>query len=342
MPGMSSLEEREIRDYVASQQDAFGLEDQNVEIVQRVGRRRISGKTYVIYDVKMSGGSRWWVITEHINLYSQHHYPRIDDALTHHIGLMSVVNEQFRIQPDEEQVAPARAALRRYESAVSAMAEAVEAEDFQSVGIRCRDALIALGMAYVDDEWVVFADGDERPKAADAKGWLRIYADSLSGNKRQHDFVRALVEKAWDAIVALQHDSNATEWDAEVVLIATQAIFRTFGTLLTKQRYGEAERCPECDSYRLRDDSDGSGLTMEDGRVGTWVWRTCESCGWESEKEWDNWDAERLRRMADYLSGKERPPRWTMKELDPGDEEPDDAVEPQGGSEISREGEVAP
>jgi hypothetical protein len=29
-------------------------------------------------------------------------------------------------------------------------------------------------MAYVDDEWVVFQDGDERQKAADAKGSLRI------------------------------------------------------------------------------------------------------------------------------------------------------------------------
>jgi hypothetical protein len=43
--------------------------------------------------------------------------------------------------------------------------------------------------------------------------------------------------------------ARATEWDAEVVLIATQAISRTFGALLTKQRYGETERCPECDSY---------------------------------------------------------------------------------------------
>lgn len=319
---MSSLEEREIRDYVASQQDAFGLDGQAVEIVQRVGRRRISGTTYTIYDVRMSGGTRWWIVTDHLNLYSQDDYPSMDDALTHHLGLMSVINEQFRVEPDEEHVAPARTALRRYESAVSAMAEAVEAEDFQSVGIRCRDALISLGMAYVGDDWVALPDGEDRPKAADAKGWLKIYVDSLSGNRRQRDLARALVEKSWDAAVALQHDSNATEWDAEIVLIATQAVFRTFGALLTKKRYGQTERCPECDSYRIRDDSDGPGLTMEDGRVGVWEWRTCESCGWQSEKEWDNWDVERLRRMADYISGEARPPRRAMEELDPGDEAP--------------------
>ena len=326
---MSKLEERDIRDYVTSQQGAFGLDGQDVELVQRVGRRRISGRTYSIYDVRMSEGSRWWVITDHLNMYSQEHHASIDDALTHHLGLMSVIGEAFRVNPDTDHVVPVRKALRRYESAVSAMAEAVEAEDFQAVGIRCRDALIALGMAYVDQTWVVIPPDVERPKAADAKGWLKIYADSLTtGSRRQRDYVRAIVEKSWDAAVALQHDSNATEWGAELVLLATQTIFRTFAILLTKERYGGSERCPECDSYRLREDSAGDGLIMENGRVGFCTWVTYESCGWQSEKEWDNWDAERLQRMADYLSGDYRPPRRTMEELDPGDEPDADAVDP--------------
>lgn len=322
---MSDLEVREVRDYVNSQRRAFGLEDQQVELIQRVGRRRITGTTYAIYDAKMSDSSRWWIITDHLNMYSQEQHASMDDALTHHLGLMSVIREQFRVEPDEDHVAPARKALRRYESAVTSMAEAVEAEDFQAVGIRCRDALIALGMAYVDQSWVVIPAGSERLKAADAKGWLRIYADSLSGNKRQRDYVRALVEKSWDATVALQHDSNATEWDAELVLLATQTIFKSFSLLLTKARYGGSERCPDCDSYRLRGDSDGGGLIMENGRVGFYVWTTCEVCGWESEKEWDNWDADRLKRAADYISGDVNPPKRTMEELDPGDDTAEEA-----------------
>jgi len=52
------------------------------------------------------------------------------------------------------------------------MDEASEAEDFQSVGIKCRDALIALGKQYQQAEW--FGDLQGRPKAADFKGWAAI------------------------------------------------------------------------------------------------------------------------------------------------------------------------
>jgi hypothetical protein len=119
--------------------------------------------------------------------------------------------------------------------------------------------------------------------------------------------------------VALQHDSNATEWDAEIVIAATHAVIRTLSLLLAKRRrYQDVEKCPECDSYRLTWDSDKK-LTMDEGRVGFFTWTICESCGWQSEREWDDWDAERLQRAAAYVSGEWSPPKRSMGELDPGD-----------------------
>ena len=41
------------------------------------------------------------------------------------------------------------------------------------------------------------------------------------------------------------------------------------------------------------EDSDQE-FTMADGKVGIYHWNVCLSCGWQSEKWWDNWTAERL------------------------------------------------
>lgn len=325
--------QREIRDYVRSQRTAFDMANEDAEVVQRVARRRNNGTTYEIFDVHMSGGSRWWVITNHTNLYPQAEFRSIDDALTHHIGLMSVSTEQFRHDfYGEDDSLPLRA-YRRYSGAVATLAEAEEPEDFQAVGIKCRDALIALGAAYVDEYWVTIPEDVDRPRGADAKGWLRIYADSLCTSKRQRDYVRRLSEGTWDIAVALQHDSNATEWDAEIVLAATQTVFRTLAILLAKDRSTPAAgKCPQCDSYRLTWDSDEE-MTMEGGQVGFFTWSICESCGWQSEREWDDWDAERLQRAAAYIAGEWSPPKRSMDVLDPGDVAVDQDKEENGQDE---------
>lgn len=69
------------------------------------------------------------------------------------------------------------------------------------------------------------------------------------------------------------------------------------------------------------EDSD-QDFTMADGKVGIYHWNVCLSCGWQSEKWWDNWSAERLRRMAAYADGSWSPPKRSMEELDPDEDNP--------------------
>jgi hypothetical protein len=159
---------------------------------------------------------------------------------------------------------------------------------------------------------------EKRPEAANVKEWMGIYAASLTVD-RPRVYIRAFAEKTWDLTNWLQHYSGATEWDAQLVLDATAQLLNTFTLLRVRYDQGSAERCPECDSYQLMEDFDGEFVTVE-GRVGIFLWNVCLSCGWQSEKEFDNWSAERLRRMADYAEGKWSPPKRSMEELDPGEE----------------------
>jgi hypothetical protein len=77
-------------------------------------------------------------------------------------------------------------------------------------------------------------------------------------------YVKVLV-KTWDLTVWLQHFSNATEYDADIVLDATAHLLGVFGKLIRRHESDEPERCPRCESYKLAEDiQTGPGLGLCD------------------------------------------------------------------------------
>jgi hypothetical protein len=316
---MTEAEEREIREYVTSQTPPESGD--GVTLVQKVGRRRVAGRTHDLYDVWMSGGQRWWVITDMTNLYSQDDFKSLDQVFTYHLGLNIVLREQFNVEPDEAQVEHVGKPWRRYAGAVDAMVEAEEAEDFQAVGIRCREVLLALVREYMDTDWVRVQD--ERPQEANAKAWLGIFANSLTANSKPRAYLKAIAEKTWDLTVWLQHYVDASELDAEIVLGATQQLLRTFTLLRLRHDQPVRERCPNCDSYQVVEES--GELIERDGHFGVLLHDECVRCGWRSEPEFDQWTPERLKRLIDYKTGAWSPPKRPMEDLEVRDEETSDS-----------------
>lgn len=270
---MSEAEERRIRDYVNTQSPA---EDQ-AGLVQKVGSRRVLGRARDIYDVHCKE-SRWWVITDPTNLYSQDDFPEMEQALIFHIGLQVFLAERERTELEEEQLEHVNTSWRRFQQAVDAMNTASEAEDYQAVGIKCRDALIALAKTHADAEWIGALD--ERPKAADFKGWANIFADRLSDG-RMRAYLKALVDKTWDLTVWLQHNSNATPLDADIVIEATGQVLDVMSKLMRQREDGPPPRCPKCESYKLEEDIE-QVVEPEPGFYDSIV---CGSCGWRTDRE---------------------------------------------------------
>lgn len=271
---MSEPEERRIRDYVNSQSHA----DDQAGLVQKVGSRRVMGRVHESYDVHCAN-SRWWVITEPTNLYSQDDFPEIEQALIFHIGLGVFMSERGRTEIDEEQEDHVSGAFRRFRQAVDTMNSAAEAEDYQSVGIKCRDSLIALAKTHADAEWV--GEVIERPKAADFKGWGNIFADRLADG-RMRNYLKALVDKTWDLTVWLQHNSNATPIDADIVIEATGNLLGTMSKLMRQRESGPPPRCPRCESYRIDEDIEHT----DEPEPGFYASMVCGSCGWRSDREY--------------------------------------------------------
>ena len=278
-------EAKNIRQYVEGQSidhDDPENPDTKVTLVQKVASYRLLGTDYDVYDVHMPK-ERWWVITEPTNLYDQTTFPEYDTAFSFHIGLMFRVLERDRIQTSEEKAEEIGAAWRRFEAATDAMHTAREAEDYQGVAIKCREALIAFGKEHQTADWLTAPDVP--PKANDFKGWATLYAQSLASN-RMRRYLSDLADKTWDIAVSLQHDSNATVWDAEMLIAATGHLLDVFSIAMVKIKRKPPRRCPKCGSYRLGIDGD---IIERDGVEGWQQRDACGACSYRGEYTFTSW-----------------------------------------------------
>lgn len=284
LPQLPEHEEWYIRDYVNSQS-----RDDRARLVQKVGSRRVIGRVHDMYDVHCER-SRWWVITDPTNLYLQDDFPEVEQALIFHLGLGIFMAERSRAKLPEEEEARAFGAWRRFRQALSDMDDAGESEDFQAVGIKCRDSLLAVVRDHMAAEWV--GEVAEAPKVSDFKGWGNIFAERLAEG-RVRSYVKALVDKTWDLSVWLQHNTNATPDDAELVLDATAHFLSALGRLIHRRDHGEPERCPRCGSYRLDEDVE----MVDEPEPGMLHSTICGGCGWQSEQTFTS--------LVDHFRGRE-------------------------------------
>lgn len=129
--------EQDIARYVEGQ-----ASDETVQHVERVKTEYILGEAYEVWDVTTDKG-RWWVITNLTNLYSQRHFPSLDYTLSFHVGLMARLRSR-REGPDSLQPDPFDEVLRRQDQVHEWYERAIEAVDFQAVGMQLRECLISL------------------------------------------------------------------------------------------------------------------------------------------------------------------------------------------------------
>ncbi len=279
-------EEKSVRNYVEGQSrnvDDPDDPDTKVTLVQKVSSYRLIGTDYDVYDVHMPK-ERWWVITNPTNLYSQESFPEYDVAFSFHVGLMLRVMHRERVDIEEEKAEEVGGAWRRYEAAVAAMDSAREAEDYQGVAIKCREALLAFGREHQEAEWLTLPE--VKCKVNDFKGWAKLYAQELSTG-RMRRYLSEISDKAWDVAVSLQHDYNATEWDAEMLLDATAHVLQMYSTAIVKVKRKPPRRCPKCSSYRLVTDGD---ITEQDGEQGWLEAEVCSACGYRGPESFEPWE----------------------------------------------------
>jgi hypothetical protein len=245
-----------------------------VKHAERVTTETIFGRRHEVWDVH-TDKTRWWVITQPTNLYSQALFPSMDYTLSFHIGLMARVEAAERGRGPGANRDRLASAWRPWMQAADALDEADEAEDFQAVGMRCRESLLQVVQSLADETMV--PAGAEAPKRADFIHWAELLADHFAGGSSAAEvrgYLKALSRSAWQLVNWVTHASNAARPDAAVALTATEAVLVAFGSASVRNKVGRPTRCPRCRSYILIPDE------TEDGRTAL----ICESCGLRGEQ----------------------------------------------------------
>jgi hypothetical protein len=235
--------------------------DDPVVHLEKVAVERVGANVHDIWDVHCLD-SRWWAVTNPLNLYSQTDFKSRDVVLTFHIGLMARVFTRERIPITESAAALLPSAWRLWEGAVEAMITSQEAEDFQGVGVRLRECMVSFAGEIADADLV--PDGTDAPKGADVVEWSNLLADRLapgSHNQELRSYVKKLARETWDLVNKLTHDKNAGSYDAEIGVAAVSHFLSTITAARMRWAAGDPARCGKCGSYRL-----GAG--------------TCLRCGW--------------------------------------------------------------
>jgi len=260
-----------VRRYMESQ-----APDLTVEFVQKVYSESVLHVTHEIWDVH-TNVDRWWVITEPMNLYSQDQFPNLDLALSFHVGLCLRIPRNERQKLSDLPVEPFAEAYRYIQEATDALAQASEIADYQSVGVRCREALLAFVKAA--QAIIPWTAKEEPPKKADLKGWAdHICGVALAGashEDRRH-LLKTLLESAWKFANWLTHAKSSRWHDAEAAIsVSENAISLSTSAVILHIR-GVPEQCPNCGSHRL---SPQRGY-REDLPEVEWERPTCDKCGW--------------------------------------------------------------
>lgn len=171
-------------------------------------------------------------------------------------------------------------------SALDELSNADSAEDYQDVGLRCRDAIILFADAIYSPDFV--AEGEDPPKDGDAKTRIELTLKHF-GRLAGTDTLRDLVRSCWAYSMRVQHNIGSTSDDAQRAALLTTVTIIELAILVEEatkntawmEQYG-VYKCPTCGSSDLYedtvvDDFDASGFPR-------WHrdYLSCRQCPWSS------------------------------------------------------------
>ena len=144
------------------------LEEEQVQHAEKIKTERVIGTDYNVWDVH-TNLNRWWVITNPTNLYSQLLMPSLDYTLSFQIGLMARFQARREIAGGDELHDFLSTTHRKIYQAQLAFDDADEIEDFQAIGLQCRETMTSFTHEVVAAG--LFDDLEDPPKKGDFIAW---------------------------------------------------------------------------------------------------------------------------------------------------------------------------
>jgi hypothetical protein len=264
-----------VKAYMASQ-----APDLNVAFLQKMHVENVHGVRHEVWDVHCDNKERWWVISNPTNLYSQEQFPNMDIAITFHVGLCLRIPRSEKQKLSEIPLEPFAECFRLISEARDALATAQEVSDYQAIGVRCRESMLAFTNAA--QKVVPWTAAEPKPKRADLKAWAdHICNTTLFGasHAERRSLFKGLIKSSWDFSNWLAHSKSSNWHDAEAAVTTTEHAVGLHASLLIRHVRKVPEACPACGSHRL---SPERGIRTDMPEV-QWERPVCDKCGWTGE-----------------------------------------------------------
>jgi hypothetical protein len=246
-----------------------------VTFLQKVYSEAIIGHRHDVWDVHANDG-RWWVITNPTNLYSQAQFPNMDLAVTFHMGLCLRIPRTQEQRKSDRNIIPFGGVFTKLRETSDALGQAQNVSDYQAIGMRSREALLAfVGAAQDVAEWT----NEARPKRADFRSWIEVICNIAlggAGQKERRHLFKSLLNDAWVFTNWLTHAQSATWHDAEAALTTIEHVLGLATSLVLRHTRSVPEQCPDCGSPHL---SPEEGWRDDVPEI-AWQRPVCPDCGW--------------------------------------------------------------
>lgn len=217
-----------------------------------------------VWNVKTDADGSWWVVEGDVvpmNLYPQEAYFfGIDEVYSFHMGIIA------RMQSDKEAYNPqeyieaatvgtdiAPVLLRKLKNISTLIDSAIECEDFQAIGVQCREVLIELtNQIYLP----VMAGDNEQPKGSDFKNKAELFVAFFMPGKTNSEYrsiYKRMAESTWDLVNKLTHSNSATFYEVSSGVAMCIALISIFENINQKVRDPISKySCNKCKSNKLQ------------------------------------------------------------------------------------------
>lgn len=261
-----------------------------------------------VWNVKTDVDGDWWVVEGErvpMNLYPQGaYYFSAEEVYSFHMGLMErMYASHENYEPEgfvraitmDGEIAPSL--FRKLKNVAMLIDGAQEVEDFQAIGVQCREILIELGNTIYYPE---MSRGEEQPQASNFKRKAELFVRhymSGSENSDYRSYIKKVTEATWDYASKITHSQTATFYEASSCVTMTTSLVGIYENIRQKI-YDVLSQyiCKSCKSKKLLIIDDESN----DEGVVTKLYLQCKECGEITAVVFDIEN----RKPSDYIQGK--------------------------------------
>ena len=266
------------------------------------------GVDVYVWNVKTDTDGDWWVVEGDnvpMNLYPQSaYYFGADEAYSFHMGLMQRMSAaQDEYNPEDfvngvtlgAEIAPQL--FRKLKNVAALIDTAKEIEDFQAIGVQCREILIELGNHIYNP---MMAGNEDQPQASNFKRKCELFIQFYlrgSENSDYRNIIKKLTEATWDYANKITHSRSATYYEVSTCVTLCISLVGVYENILQKVFDPLSQyHCSKCQSKKLSisgDDSDENGIVQK-------LYLHCEECGATTEVVFEKSDEN----TPSYITGK--------------------------------------